>query len=247
MPGLSAAATLDLWQAAHALGPVERALVLAAEAGPADAGVDELARLPLGRRDARLLDLHTALSGHVLDATAACPGCGEQADFSVDADALLAPAAEPAKPTPLEVGGYVVTWRSPDSRDVAAAAETREAAAADRVLLTRCVTVARGPSGEVEASALPVEVRGALARAMADADPLAEVLVNVACPACETEFVADLDVGGFVWAELQAHARRVLREVDVLARAYGWTEAEVLALPQPRRAAYLALVQDGGS
>ena len=36
-----------------------------------------------------------------------------------------------------------------------------------------------------------------------------------------------------------ARARRLLREVDVLARAYGWTEPEVLALDDARRAAYL--------
>ena len=54
-----------------------------------------------------------------------------------------------------------------------------------------------------------------------------------------------MDVGSFVWAELHAHGRRVLREVDVLARAYGWTEAEVLALGERRRAAYLALAEDG--
>lgn len=243
MPGLSAAATLDLWQAAHALGPVERALVLAAER----ADLEEVARLPLGRRDARLLELHVALSGHVLEATAACPDCGEQADFAVDADALLASAAEPVEPAPVEVGGYSLAWRLLDSRDVAAAAETGDAAAAERVLLTRCVTDARGPGGEVGAAALPADVRSALAHALVEADPLAEVLVNVECPVCETEFVADLDVGGFVWAELQAHVRRVLREVDALARAYGWTEAEVLALPQHRRAAYLELVQGGGA
>jgi hypothetical protein len=247
MPGLSAAATLELWEAALGLGPVERSLALAAEAGSAPAGPDELARLPLGRRDARLLDLHAALAGRILEATASCPACGEHTDFAVDAHALPAPAGEPVEPAPVEIGGYSVSWRSPDSRDVAAAAETGDAAAAERVLLERCVTAATGPEGEVDASTLPSDVRDALAHAMAEADPLGEVLVNVACPACETEFVADLDVGGFVWAELQARARRVLREVDVLARAYGWTEAEVLSLPPPRRAAYLALVQDGGA
>jgi hypothetical protein len=245
MPGLSAAATLELWQAALGLGPVERSLALAAVGGSGPAGADELARLPLGRRDARLLGLHATLAGRLLEATATCPACGEQADFAVDADALLAPADEPVRPAPVEMAGYSVSWRSPDSLDVEAAADAGDAAAAERVLLTRCVTSASGPGGEVDASTLPADVRGALAHAMAEADPLAEVLVNVACPACETEFVADLDVGGFVWAEVQANARRVLREVDVLARVYGWSETEVLSLPQPRRAAYLALVQDG--
>ena len=56
-----AVAVLDLWEAAERLPPVERALALAAAAGPpAEAG--ELARLPLGRRDARLLRLRTGVA-----------------------------------------------------------------------------------------------------------------------------------------------------------------------------------------
>ena len=118
-------------------------------------------------------------------------------------------------------------------------------AAAERVLLGRCVTSVTGPDGEQDATRLPAPARAAVARAMAEADPLAEVLADAACPACGVEFVADLDVAGFVWAELRTHARRLLREVDTLARAYGWTEAEVLSLDERRRAAYLELAQGG--
>jgi hypothetical protein len=128
-----------------------------------------------------------------------------------------------------------VVWRSPNSRDVAAAAATGDAEAAERVLLERC-------AGSAD---LPAEVRAAVAQAMAEADPLAEVLVDVSCPACGEGFVADVDIPGFVWAELQARARRLLREVDVLARAYGWTEAEVLSLGDRRRGAYLELAEAG--
>jgi hypothetical protein len=246
MPDLSAAATLDLWETGVGLGSVERSLALAAAADPASVGMDELARLPLGRRDARLLRLHAALGGWRLEATAACPACGDPAEFAVDASALLQRDGEPAPPSPIEAGGLVVVWRSPDSRDVAAAADAGNAAAAERVLLARCVTAASGPDGDIDPTALPPEARDALSRAMGETDPLAEVLVNVACPACETLFVADLDVGGFVWAEVHAQAQRLLREVDVLARAYGWTEAEVFALGGRRRAAYLRLALETG-
>jgi hypothetical protein len=244
VPDLSAAATLDLCEAARELGSVERALVLAAAAEPAGAG--EVARLPLGRRDERILGLHAALGGPRLEATAACPSCGEQAEFSVDTGELLERHADAARPAAVEADGFVVHWRPPDSSDVSAAAETGDAAAAESVLLARCATSATGRGGAVEATALPAHVRAEVSRAMSEADPLAEVLVDVACPACETEFVADLDVGAFVWAEVHARARRLLHEVDVLARAYGWTEAEVLALGDRRREEYLALAADGG-
>jgi hypothetical protein len=217
MPHLSAAGTLDLWQEAEGRGPVGRSLVLAAVSGRP---VDELAALPIGRRDALLLELH---ADETLDATAACPTCGEQAEFSVETAALLA-RADDARPA---------EWRPPDSNDVAAAAATGDAEAAERILLERCAGTAE----------LSPDERATVVVAIAEADPLAEVLVDVSCPACSEEFVADLDIGAFVWATVRARALRLLLDVDALARAYGWTEAEVLALGDRRRDAYLRLAE----
>jgi hypothetical protein len=207
----------------------------------------ELKRLPLGRRDARLLRLRGELAGGTLEATAACPECGGQAEFAVDAEALLGPTGEPAPTEPAVSDGFVVTWRPPDSSDVAAAAAAGDVAAAERVLLERCVTAATGPDGEVAGPDLPPDARAAVSRAMAAADPLAEVLVELGCPSCGASFVADLDVGEFVWAELRARAQRLLGAVDALARAYGWREADVLALSERRRGDYLGLALEGAT
>jgi predicted RNA-binding Zn-ribbon protein involved in translation (DUF1610 family) len=222
-----------VWEEANALRPVERALALASLEGE---DADAVARLPLGRRDARLLRVHAALSGTALEATASCPHCGEAAEFALDVDELLARADDAVAPEPVDVGGRRISWRLADSRDVLAAAEAVDVDAAERVLLERCVE-----EGESE------EVRSAVTTAMAEADPLAEVLVDLACPACGEPFVADVDVPRFVWAEVRARALGLLRDVDALARAYGWTEAEVLALGDSRRGAYLELAAEGGA
>jgi hypothetical protein len=236
MPELAAAATLDLWQAVETLPPVDRTLALAAAVDPDAASPEALAELPLGQRDTRLLELHERLVGRLLEATATCPGCGSEAEFSVDADALLGRAAHSPAPRPLEFGSWVVEWRSPDSQDVEAAARAGDAPSAERVLLERCVAVTRGPGGE-----LPADVREAVTQAMLEADPLAEVLVDIVCPDCEVAFVADVDLGSFVWAELRVRALGLLHDVAALARAYGWSEVEVLALSARRREAYLEL------
>jgi hypothetical protein len=245
VPGLTAAATLDLWEQADHLPPIERAVALAAAADPVSEAA-AVARLPLGRRDGRLLHLRAALTSRPLDATAACPACGERVEFDADADALAA-MAEGASPSPeasLEVDGFMVTWRPPDSDDIIAASAAGSADDAERVLLARCVSSAARPEGLVDPMKLPRGVRDAVSRAMAEADPLAEVVISLTCPACSTTFDADLDIGAFVWTELRAGARRVLHEVAVLARAFGWTEAQVLALPERRRQAYLDLARD---
>ncbi len=243
MTGLSAAATLELWDAAERVERTQRALVLAAAAvtAPGAGAPAALATLPIGRRDAHLLELHSALAGPALEAVADCPACGATAEVGFDAVELLRAGDAAPSVERLDKGGYAIDWRPPDSHDVAAAAHAGDATAAERVLLERCVTSATGPEGPLDGPSLPPGIRRALAEAMAAADPLAELLVDVACPVCDTPFVASLDVTEYVWAELRASARRVLREVHVLAREYGWSQAEVLALDERRRAAYLEL------
>ena len=53
---------------------------------------------------------------------------------------------------------------------------------------------------------------------------------------------AALDVAADFWLELHAWARGMLREIHTLARAYGWREADILALSPARRRHYLQLV-----
>jgi hypothetical protein len=82
----------------------------------------------------------------------------------------------------------------------------------------------------------------ALVERLGAADPGAETLLTLTCPACDHRWQTVLDVASFFWDELATRATRLLREVHTLARAYGWREAEILALPGRRRQSYLELV-----
>ena len=50
------------------------------------------------------------------------------------------------------------------------------------------------------------------------------------CPRAVTSGMTRSTSAAFVWAEVESRARRVLWEVHTLASAYGWSEAETLAL-----------------
>src|SRR5207248_743788 len=93
-------------------------------------------------------------------------------------------------------------------------AEAADAGRAELVLLARCVRSARGPGGPVAPAVLPEPVRAAVADAMAAADPLAEVLLDLACPACEAPVLAEIDVAAFVWAEVAALPVPVARAAE---------------------------------
>jgi hypothetical protein len=63
------------------------------------------------------------------------------------------------------------------------------------------------------------------------------------CPACGVVFEESLDLASFLWSEFEGRAKRLLLDVHLLARAYGWSEAEVLSLSPVRRAFYLEMVE----
>jgi hypothetical protein len=77
---------------------------------------------------------------------------------------------------------------------------------------------------------------------LAEADPLAEIVIQPNCPSCHHQWRVFLDPVAFVWSELESRAMRLIREIHRLARAYGWSEPEVLALSERRRQIYLRLL-----
>ncbi len=229
---------LDAWEHGRGLPPARRALLLLAAGGP-----DAPAGLTAGQRDARLLELRRRAFGSRLVALADCPRCGERLELAfpvedVLSDAVPAPPAELA----LDLDGWAVRFRLPAAIDLADAADRGDAAAARQLLLERCVLAARRGDRELTAGELPEPVVAAVAGRMAEADPRADIRLDLACPGCGHGWQAPLDVVAFFWEELGAWAERTLREIHVLASAYGWGEADILALSPWRRHRYLEMV-----
>ncbi|HEX2050535.1 MAG TPA: phage baseplate protein [Actinomycetota bacterium] len=231
-------ALLDAWERGLERPPHARAAALLAATDPGDD--DALAHISLGRRDARLLDLRARAIGDRVEGVATCAECGEDMELEFDLDDVRAsPPESPA--LALARAGYDVEFRLPDGADVAAAARRGELGAARAELLRRCVTGARRDGRDVAATELPEEVAVAVADAMAAADPQADVELATECPACGAPARVPFDVAAFVWAEVDARARRVLRDVHTLASAYGWREDDILSLGPARRALYLEM------
>jgi hypothetical protein len=92
------------------------------------------------------------------------------------------------------------------------------------------------------ADQLPANIREAVVEQMAQADPQADVQVPLSCPECGHQWQAHFDIVSFFWSEIDAWATRTLRDVHVLASAYGWREADILGMTPWRRHRYLELV-----
>jgi len=237
--GLDAEALLTLWECAFGQ--------------PASTRDDALLRVSfegvgpwtLGERNAKLVELHARLFGREAELLSHCPACGTVAQFSGDCEALATqmwPRLDNAPPHRLEAQGHVIEFRLPDGADIAIASGEEGDEDFPQLLLDRCVFACTREGNKVPVRQLPASVLDALSQHMETLDPGASVSFALDCPQCATRWQAPLDIGEMVWQKVRAAAERVLLDIDVLARAYGWTEREVLRLSPLRRAAYLQMV-----
>jgi hypothetical protein len=243
MRALSAGELLTVWEQGVNQRPSQRALALLVIACADDAPPDRLARLSIGQRDGHLLRLRERIFGPRLAAISACPACSEALEFTVNAaDIRVAPVSQPTETINLAHADYDVQFRLPNALDLTTVDPSADRQTNTRYLLRRCITSARRDGTDVPADKLPAEIVAAITERMAEADPQADVQLELACPQCEHRWQTPLDIVSFFWSEINAWALRLMNDVHALASAYGWREADILAMSPTRRQAYLDLV-----
>jgi len=212
---------LDDWQGVGS--PHQRLDQLLRALAPGDGATpDPLGWDTLGMRNQRLLQLHAQLGGGTLEAVAKCPACDTLNEFALPGDMLLG-LPVPATDTVATIGD--IRFRLPRMDDLLSDDS--------RPLVERCCDAKGAPSA------------GSVARAgelFDDLDPAANPVFDLACSACGGAYRAAVDIAGFVAAALDRLAARLLRDIDAIASAYGWSEQAIVALPAARRRRYVELL-----
>ena len=229
-----------MWERGAGEGVARKALALLAAAAP-DAGERELATLPIGRRDAALLDLRERLFGARFTGRTSCPACAEQIELTFDADEVRREAA-PRAEFAMQIGEYDVALRLPSTEDLESIESSPGIDSARAALFARCIESVRRGGETASPGELPPGAIDIVAARMSELDPQADVAMDVDCPSCAHAWREPFDVVTFLWNELDAAARRLLADVHRLALAYGWAEGDILALSPTRRAAYLGMI-----
>jgi len=241
MQALTARDLLDIWEAGAAQPLAQRALWLLKAALP-DRSYDELAQWPIGQRDAQLLTLYERLFGSQLVSVADCPQCGERLQLTLTVSEVRVSANATTTARSFTTDGYSVQYRLPNSTDLLALTTCADVESGRALLLSRCVISVQHDQVEQDLAAIPAHVSAALTAHMAEADPQADVQLDLHCPACGRQWLAAFDVMTYLWSAINRWASRVLRDVHVLASNYGWSEADILSMTATRRQLYLNLI-----
>ena len=247
MRALAASDILELWERGRGQHqvPVERALTLLAAACP-EKGRDELSKMSVGQRDGWLLQAREMTFGTSLNSYAECPGCGEGLEFALSVDDIRAQPRSAmvteAREHQLDCEGYCLRFRLPTSRDLMALSKGLDLNILRDQLVDGCIVEARQDGKPISARKLPASVITNLADHMGACDPQAETQLSIRCTACGHQWQALLDISEFFWTEIADQAKRLLREIYTLARAFCWCEADILAMSSQRRQMYLEML-----
>ena len=242
MRSLSAAELIRAWEQGWGQSPVDRALTLLAAVSTES--LEDLARLSVDRRDARLMEIYEQHFGQTLRAFAECPECGERLEYSITSRDLARDRGELRQETDiaLVVEEMSLRLRPPNSLDLNAVMGCADLESARRMLAERCIVEMHSVEKSINAGALSDVALEQVAECLAKTDPQADVLIDLRCPDCGNGWQVIFDIESFLWAKVTALAKRLLREVHLLAGAYGWAERDILMMSAVRREFYLEMV-----
>ena len=204
--------------------------------------------LSMGQRDKLLIRLREMTFGPVFLGLTTCPGCNVRLEMSFLGSEIAPPENildnDPKEDLKLDESGYEIEFRIPNSLDVRSIYGVKDLSEAKRILLDLCIRSACYGSVEIPTSQIPVEVLDSVVDGMGEADPEGDIQISLSCGSCGHKWQMTFDILHFFWAEINASAHLIAHDVHRLARAYGWSEFEILNLSHRRRKIYLDMVEE---
>lgn len=228
---------LDIWDQGSNLHAIDRALLLVTQART-DIPVDIIADLSHGFINKTLIQMQLELFGNQMNAIVSCSNCQESLELSLDLQTILQQLSaldnEALYSSCIHFNKH--RFRLPNSRDLAVISQRPDFADCALDLLQRC-WISKPDS-------LPpsTEMMDAVAALMEEIDPALDINCNLVCEHCNFLNSYPLDMGNYLWQEIENFAKNLLREIHLLASSYGWSEQAILALTQKRRQLYVNMV-----
>jgi hypothetical protein len=242
---LSASELLTVWEDGLDQPLLEKTMRLLGKACSV-ADYYDIGLLSIGERDARLLQLREWMFGYRLMNMTHCPKCKEAVEWEATTENLhlqQLPAELAVRSFMFEKGDYLINFRLPNTHDISNALSDPSYQGDHKKLLSDCIVEVNKKGKKHKEKKLPDEVLDALSRRMEEEDPQADIRMSIQCPACAHQWQARFDIVSFLWAEIHNWAQRMMQEVYLLARSFGWSEKDILNMSSRRRQLYLQMIQ----
>ena len=189
-------------------------------------------------RDRLLAAVYRRAFGDRIESTLTCVRCSQPFDLYFSLNRLLASLDEPRPGEWKALGdgrfeaANGVSFRLPTGTDeLAVVGLTPEEVEA--VLLSRCTEGAEWPEG-----------RTAFEELLEQVAPLLDLELLAPCAECNHVHTVQFDIQSYVLGALVAERRRLLVEINRIARAYSWSLDEILSLTRSDRRQFVEIIEN---
>lgn len=227
---------LNLWENTLESSNLEKSLKLLALLYELPS-TTQAANWSIGQRDARLFLFRTQLFGTDFKNTATCPKCSEQVEWNMQLADFPLPdlkATTEKEFFTLAIAPYQLQFRLPTTQDLNANDAQQ--------LLANCIVELKKEEADCTVEELPTSVLEALNQELERIEPLANLNLLLNCPNCTQQWEVFFDIMSYLWAELDSWSKHLLQEVYLLARAFAWSERDILNMSAKRRQFYLDMI-----
>jgi hypothetical protein len=241
MRQLTTSELLQIWEDCFEQPVLHKALRLLSKA--CDIPFDKATELSIGERDVRLLILREWLFGNKMNNTAHCPKCAERVEWEMDTFDLHLQTPQSVTQIPLlelNIETYHLRFRLPNSADML---NSTLVPSNPKAVLFNCIVEAKSDQKDLPINDLPNTVFETLMEKMAQEDPQANITILLNCPVCQHQWASVFDILSYFWIEIDHWAKHILQEVYVLARAFSWSERDIVNMSVRRRQMYIDMLR----
>ncbi|HEX3356944.1 MAG TPA: hypothetical protein VHS31_08235 [Tepidisphaeraceae bacterium] len=234
---------LEAWDHACILGELDRAPQLLAIACP-ETTTAQWAAASILELNLNLLRLRLITFGPQLTGYLPCPTCQTRLEFAFDIRAVIEHLESLAsrESANFTIAGTDFPIRRLNTQDLISVRGEIDPDKAQRMLLTRCLSATANQSG-FDSHEITVASQAEAMEIFSDLNEGAEIICQASCVECGNSHRFDLDIARFLWSEIRNRALHLMRDVDELASAYGWSEQAILAMTPQRRQQYGGMIR----
>ena len=208
---------------------------------------DELFKsLTIGDRVCLLLNLQKITFGNILSCVTKCNFCSDQASFDFNIDDLLNLNLNTKHEDnyPVKTKNFSLNIRPLTVLDqqllLSASSHGNIKKNSTNQLMKSCI-VSSVPSLP---ETFPEEIVDAINIKLNEIDPMANIILDLACPECKKSLQIPFDVEDFILRQIRSQTSSLEKEIHWLALNYKWSENDILNLPIQKRHRYIQLIND---
>lgn len=244
MKPLTATELLQVWEKSLDKSLIDKSMFLLSVACSVS-DIKILTHLSIGDRDMRLFLLRKWMFGTRLTNLANCPQCGESMEWEMsmeDFDLEEVNTLPSPRQFNLTVEDYQLKFRLPNSHDLIKVMNNKNYQNNPNKILEDCILNAKRSGHDCSTSEVPEKVFQTLDEHISKEDPKANINILLNCESCKHQWETAFDIVSYLWTEIDNWAKHILQEVYTLARAFNWSEKDILEMSPQRRRMYLQML-----